>query len=86
MMNPDRPLDLASMTEDELFEVLGLSDMNGGERLNFLRHMSAWSHTFIPGPAKWWRHARVTNVFAVNSARELFQWQHGDAAIGRVVA
>jgi hypothetical protein len=37
-MEPGKPLDLASMTEDEIFDVLGLSDMDQRERLNFLRH------------------------------------------------
>lgn len=59
MIEPGKPLDLASMTEDELFDVLGLSDMDAGERLNFLRHMSAWSHAVIPSPGMWWRHAAI---------------------------
>ena len=59
MIEPGKPLDLASMTEDEIFDVLDLGDMDAAERLNFLRHMSARSHTVIPGPAMWWRHALI---------------------------
>ena len=60
MTMADKPLDLQTMTPDELFHLLGLDDMNDGERLGFLAHMNAWSKTVIPGPNHWWIHAVIT--------------------------
>lgn len=58
-MDPNRALDLAHMTDDELFDVLDLGDMSADERLDFLHRMSAWSHYARPTSAGWWQHAAV---------------------------
>ena len=43
-------------------DVLNLSDMDASERLNFLRHLSPWSHAVIPGPNQWWQHAAIVDA------------------------
>lgn len=60
MIDPNKPLDLATMTPDELFEVLNLTDMDDRERCEFLDGMSAWSRQVIPGPNAWWLQAILT--------------------------
>ncbi|WJR32436.1 hypothetical protein P3F83_18165 [Mycobacteroides immunogenum] len=46
--------DPSEMDTDELFALLGLSDMDDRERLEFVRYMNAWSRHHLPGPNKWW--------------------------------
>ncbi|MDO3312383.1 Uncharacterised protein [Mycobacteroides abscessus subsp. abscessus] len=48
------PLDPRDMDPDQLFALLGLSDMDNLERLEFVRYMNAWSRQYLPGPNTWW--------------------------------
>lgn len=62
MSDADKPLNLNSMTEDELFGILKLDDMDTAERAEFLASMAAWSRAVIPGPNLWWRKAILTAI------------------------
>ncbi|AMT72114.1 hypothetical protein [Mycobacteroides immunogenum] len=51
------PLDPRDMDPDQLFALLGLSDMDNPERLEFVRYMNAWSRHYLPGTNRWWMQA-----------------------------
>lgn len=52
-------LDPRDMDPDQLFALLGLSDMDNPERLEFVRYMNAWSRHHLPGPNTWWIKAHL---------------------------
>lgn len=76
MMRDGEPVDLAQLTPDQLFEMLGASDMCDRERLAFLHHMHAWSHAVLPGPNHWWIHA----FLVIRNWRDQTSW-HVDQLI-----
>lgn len=54
----NQPLpDPRDMDPDELFALLGLSDMDDRERLEFIQSLNAWSATTYPAPDRWWIYA-----------------------------
>lgn len=53
------PRDPRDMDPDEFFALLGLSDMDNHERLEFVRYMNAWSRHHLVGPNRWWQHATI---------------------------
>lgn len=49
-----RPLDVATMTHNEILETLRVTDMDVEARVDFFAYMSAWSRAVLPGPNQWW--------------------------------
>jgi hypothetical protein len=49
-------MNLHTMSDDDLFNNLGLGDMDDDERRGFLTYMRAWSNIATPSPTIWWAH------------------------------
>lgn len=65
-----KSLDLATMTEAELFATLKASDMPHADRVEFLSFMRARSWSVLPGPNLWW----------VRAVLYMAQWRRRDEA------